>query len=71
MKHCIILLASLTAVAMAESGCVVAAGPPPPPAPIVEAEVPAPFPGAIWVGGSWVWHAGERRYLWHHGYWRH
>jgi hypothetical protein len=71
MKHQIVLLASLLSLAMIESGCVVTAGPPPPPAPIVEAEVPVPYPGAVWVGGAWVWHPGHRRYEWRHGYWRH
>ena len=70
MKHHMVLLASLLPLAMIDSGCVVAAGPPPPPVPIVEAEVPAPYPGAIWIGGRWMWHPEHRRYEWHHGEWR-
>lgn len=64
----------LGAALLLQSGCV-APGPPglpPPPVPVVEFDAePPPFPGAVWVGGSWGWHEPHRRYEWHHGYWRH
>lgn len=52
------------------SGCVVAPGPPgPPPPPVAEYYGPAPYAGAVWVGGDWHWHHEHDRYEWHHGYW--
>lgn len=52
-------------------GCVVPGPPGPPPPPVVEAYGPAPYPDAVWIGGSWGWHSGHRRYEWHRGEWRH
>ncbi len=45
-------------------------GPPgaPPPV-IVETYGVAPYPGAVWVRGSWFW--GNRHWRWHRGHWRH
>ena len=42
----------------------------PPPAAIVETYGPAPYPGAIWIHGSWGWHRGHHRWVWHRGHWR-
>lgn len=40
-------------------------GPPPPP-PYYEVAPPAPYPGAVWIGGSYRWAGG--RYVWNRGY---
>lgn len=53
---------------LSQTGCV-APGPPLPPGSVVEYVEPAPYAGAVWVGGNWGWHAEHRRYEWHHGYW--
>jgi hypothetical protein len=73
MKHSVVLLSFVMLLtAWLGSGCVVTAPgpPPPPPQPIVETYGVAPYPGAVWVSGSWGWHARERHYRWHRGYWR-
>jgi len=37
-----------------------------PPPMLVEAPPPAPFMGAVWVGGYWVW---QGDWVWAHGHW--
>jgi hypothetical protein len=38
-----------------------------PPPPRVEYYGPAPYPGAVWIGGFWRW--GGERYVWVRGHW--
>ena len=73
LKSAKILLASVL-LGGALSACVVAPEPgygvvaySAPPAPQYEVVGVAPYPGAIWIGGSWFWEGG--RYGWHQGYW--
>ncbi|MFI5143027.1 MAG: hypothetical protein ACHQQS_07285 [Thermoanaerobaculales bacterium] len=55
------------AATLALGGCVVSAWVPgEPPAPYVEAQVVAPGPGYVWIGGWWEWH---NRWAWRNGYW--
>lgn len=73
MKRWMILMPSILGLTLLlQSGCVVRGGVvvPAPPVPVVEFGEPAPFVGAVWVGGRWVWHPEHARYEWHHGYWR-
>jgi hypothetical protein len=42
------------------------AGPPPPP--VVEVVPPAPFVGAVWIGGTWV--VRPHGWVWVRGHWR-
>ncbi len=55
------------------SGCVATitpvGPPPPPPPPQVEVYSAAPWPGAVWIAGGWVWRPRYQRYVWRHGYW--
>ena len=73
MKRSLLALAPiLTLTLLLGNGCVVPAGPPgPPPPPVAEYYGPAPYPDAVWIGGSWGWHSEHRRYEWHRGEWRH
>lgn len=67
-------LASLTL-----TGCVVAPSPPhhvyyepvmvAPPPPRVEVIGVAPYPGYVWIGGYWTWHAHSHRHHWVPGRW--
>lgn len=41
----------------------------PPPASYVEVVPPLPYPGAVWIGGSWGWGGG--RHVWEPGRWEH
>lgn len=54
------------------SGCVATVGyeVPVPPPPQEEVITVAPFGGAVWMPGVWVWHRRHRRYEWRRGYWR-
>jgi hypothetical protein len=75
MKRWMVLISlTLGLTLLFESGCATAPpkppGLPPPPLPVVEFAEPAPFAGAVWVGGSWVWQPDHVRYEWHHGYWQ-
>jgi hypothetical protein len=38
-----------------------------PPPPIVEVRPATPFPGAVWIPGTWQWHG--RRHVWVGGHW--
>jgi hypothetical protein len=69
--------ASVAALALALSGCVLEAGPVapangvavggPPPAPVTEARPPSPGPQAAWVAGYWHWTGMQ--YTWIPGHW--
>ncbi|HUK13271.1 MAG TPA: hypothetical protein VLW17_08205 [Thermoanaerobaculaceae bacterium] len=49
------------------SSCIVAPyAPEGPPTPYAEAQVVAPSPGFVWIGGYWGW---SNRWIWHSGYW--
>lgn len=75
-KSALLKVALLTcAISLFADGCVVYPEPPvgaevdvigDPPAPIVEAVVPAPGIGFVWIGGAWAWHG---RWVWESGHW--
>ena len=46
------------------TGAVIAPAAPPPPR--VEVVGAAPFIGAVWLPGRWIW---RDRWVWHEGYW--
>jgi hypothetical protein len=72
MKRCLIRLLCIgglaTAVATApaceiyDDGGVIEASVEPPP-PQYEVVPAAPYPGAVWIGGSWVWRHGRHEWV--------
>jgi hypothetical protein len=62
---CTVQVAPPPPPAVAVSGEIYAQGPPP--APIYEAQVMAPGPGFVWIGGGWVW--GGSAWRWETGRW--
>jgi hypothetical protein len=74
----ILLAAALSSLGL--GGCAVTAGPPPhprhdyvivapPPPPRVEVIGVAPYPGYVWIGGYWTWHAPSHSHHWVPGRW--
>ncbi len=61
---CVVALA-IPLSGMAQVGVAVRIGPPPP---VVETRGPAPFAGAVWVGGYHRWDGN--RYVWVPGSWQ-
>ncbi|MDA8091999.1 MAG: hypothetical protein M0Z61_17475 [Nitrospiraceae bacterium] len=54
-------------ISLGAAGCVAVVRTPAPPAPIYEVIGVAPFPGAVWIEGHWVYRSGGWR--WVRGHW--
>jgi len=66
-RHTVAAAMMILMTTVAVAGCVVSAWVPgAPPAPYVEAQVVAPGPAYVWIGGWWEWH---QRWVWRNGYW--